>query len=198
MTTSSESHAERQFSASQRVQYEREFEETLPSFVDTFFASRAVRSGVALQDAKDVLQEVLAGMWLQWSTVRKYSPKGRTAYLYGVIHRQVARYVRRRQRERREMPTLTGEVGSPFERAVQQSLEEQLEKRDPKLWNPQLWSSIARLTPKQRAALLLHYLEDMSVAEVASYLNCTSGTIKTHLSRARDAMRAALELERVD
>ncbi len=51
------------------------------------------------------------------------------------------------------------------------------------------------LSPKHQSVLALHYLEDLNVEEVAVVLGCRVGTVKSRLSRARDALRERL-LER--
>jgi RNA polymerase sigma-70 factor (ECF subfamily) len=48
---------------------------------------------------------------------------------------------------------------------------------------------LLRLPPKLQAAVTLHYLEGLPVAEVARVLGVAPGTVKSRLSRARDAMR---------
>ena len=50
---------------------------------------------------------------------------------------------------------------------------------------------LAGLSEAQRTAVTLHYLEDRSVIEVAQAMNVPENTVKTHLSRARAAMREA-------
>jgi RNA polymerase sigma-70 factor (sigma-E family) len=47
--------------------------------------------------------------------------------------------------------------------------------------------ALARITPKQRAVLILRYFEDLPEAEVASLLGCSVGTVRstTHRSLAR-------------
>lgn len=52
-----------------------------------------------------------------------------------------------------------------------------------------------RLSAQARAAVVLYYYEDRSVAEVAAALAAPEGTVKTLLSRARATLRAALERE---
>ena len=47
------------------------------------------------------------------------------------------------------------------------------------------------LPPVQRTALSLHYYEDRSVSEIATLLDMPEGTVKTHMSRARAALREA-------
>ena len=48
-----------------------------------------------------------------------------------------------------------------------------------------------RLSPIQRAAVTLYYFEDHSVERVAEILEMPENTVKTHLSRARAALREA-------
>jgi len=48
---------------------------------------------------------------------------------------------------------------------------------------------IASLSEPQRAVVTLFYAEDRSVTEVAQALEMPEGTVKTHLSRARAALR---------
>ena len=49
------------------------------------------------------------------------------------------------------------------------------------------------LAPMQRACLKLYYFEEQSVAEVASLLALPQGTVKTHLHRARSALRESMQ-----
>lgn len=51
-----------------------------------------------------------------------------------------------------------------------------------------MWS----LSPKHQAVLSLHYLEELSVEEVAVALGLRVGTVKSRLSRGREALRAKL------
>ena len=50
---------------------------------------------------------------------------------------------------------------------------------------------LAGLSEAQRTAVTLHYLEDRPVIEVAQAMGVPENTVKTHLSRARAAMREA-------
>jgi len=49
------------------------------------------------------------------------------------------------------------------------------------------------LPPRQRAALTLRYVHDLPDAEIARALRCRPGTVRSLLSRGRDAVRAALD-----
>jgi RNA polymerase sigma-70 factor (ECF subfamily) len=49
------------------------------------------------------------------------------------------------------------------------------------------------LPARQRAALTLRYVHDLTDAEIARALRCRPGTVRSLLSRGRDAVRAAID-----
>ena len=55
-----------------------------------------------------------------------------------------------------------------------------------------LVDGLQRVPPRQRAVLVLRFFEGLSVADVASTLNCTEGTVKSQTARGLDALRTAL------
>jgi RNA polymerase sigma factor (sigma-70 family) len=54
-------------------------------------------------------------------------------------------------------------------------------------------SHVAGLHPLQRLAVTLHYLEGLPVAEVAEIMAMPVNTVKSHLLRARQALRGPLQ-----
>ncbi|MET0233173.1 MAG: SigE family RNA polymerase sigma factor [Kibdelosporangium sp.] len=56
--------------------------------------------------------------------------------------------------------------------------------------------AIKNLTYEHRAVVVLHYLADMPVDEVAAALSIPAGTVKSRLSRARAALAASLGAHR--
>jgi len=52
---------------------------------------------------------------------------------------------------------------------------------------------IQKLPTRQREAFLMRYWEDMDVAETASAMGCSEGSVKTHCSRATHALAQALK-----
>ena len=57
----------------------------------------------------------------------------------------------------------------------------------------ELLAALATLPPKQRAAVVLHYLTDLPTAEVAKRLGVTSTTVRVHLNHGRARLRMILE-----
>ena len=53
--------------------------------------------------------------------------------------------------------------------------------------------ALDELEPAHREVLVLHFLEDFAVAEIAGIVKCPEGTVKSRLFHARRAMRALLE-----
>ena len=54
---------------------------------------------------------------------------------------------------------------------------------------------IAQLPPRQREAFLMRYWEEMDVAETATAMGCSQGSVKTHCYRAVQALAVALKLK---
>jgi len=140
-------------------------------------ALRIVRSPV---DAEDVAQEAFVRAWQALPRFRGDSAFG--TWLHRIVARRALdRAVSLRQRQRREasledsrdLADRAGRLPAGPEPAERLKLERLLE----------------RLSPPQRAAVTLYYYEDQSVEQVASILGLPVNTVKTHLSRARAALR---------
>lgn len=68
-------------------------------------------------------------------------------------------------------------------------------------WSPEremrmdLWAAVRKLPDRQRACVVLRYLEDMTEAEIADTLECSVGTVKSQLFKARAKLERELGVE---
>jgi RNA polymerase sigma factor (sigma-70 family) len=58
----------------------------------------------------------------------------------------------------------------------------------PQALDSDLLDALHALSPHQRAAVSLHYLEDRSTPEIAALLGCSESTARVHLHRGRQAL----------
>ena len=56
-----------------------------------------------------------------------------------------------------------------------------------------LWRRLQRLSPKQRAAIVLRFYEDLSEEQTAEAMGVARGTVKSLVSRGLQIMRSQLE-----
>ena len=125
-------------------------------------------------DAEDLLQTSLAKTWLAWGRIRD------RAALDGYVRRTMVNTQTSFWRRRRVDEHPTGELpeGPPGRDAA----------ADPDLHDA-LWSALAGLPRRQRAAVVLRYYEDLSEAQTAEVLGVSVGTVKSTTSRALAKLR---------
>ena len=104
------------------------------------------------------------------------------AWLFAMMHNQYVNSVRRSARRGQTIHVEKVTLTSPATQIAS------LELRD-------LESAIARLPEEQRETLLLIGLEGMKYEEVAQICDVPIGTVRSRLSRAREALRQMIEGE---
>jgi RNA polymerase sigma factor (sigma-70 family) len=55
-----------------------------------------------------------------------------------------------------------------------------------------MWDALQSLQPRQRAAIVLRYYEDLTEAQTAEVLGCAVGTVKSLVSRGLDRLRTEI------
>jgi RNA polymerase sigma-70 factor (sigma-E family) len=60
----------------------------------------------------------------------------------------------------------------------------------------ELWVALRRLTPRQRAAIVLRFYEDLSERRVAELLSCRPGTVKSLVARGLETLRNEMRGDR--
>jgi RNA polymerase sigma-70 factor (sigma-E family) len=125
--------------------------------------------------AEDLLQSALIVTWRRWSSVtRRDAPE---AYVRRVMFHNFLRS--RRRSWTRE--TATGRLP---EHATTTDEYERADSRQT------LITALAQLPPRQRAAVTLRYYLDLSEAQTAEVLGCSTGAVKSHTAKARARLRA--------
>jgi RNA polymerase sigma-70 factor (ECF subfamily) len=133
-------------------------------------------------DAADAVQESLVAAWLHIAAVR--DPDRFDAWLNRLLVHTCYRLAKRTTRRNvLEIPMAAPDVPGP------RDVQDELATRD------QLERAFRRLTPEQRAALVVHHVLGLPDAEAASVLEIAIGTFKSRLHRASVAMRAAVEAD---
>ena len=132
-----------------------------------------------LQRAEDLAQDALWKAHQDWERISRYDRPG--AWVRRVALNASANVHRRQQRERLALTRIGTAAGAGQERVDELPTED-----------AELWRHVRALPDQQRFAIVLHYVEDRSVAEIAHVLECSDGAVKTHLSRGRAALARAL------
>jgi RNA polymerase sigma-70 factor (sigma-E family) len=130
-------------------------------------------------EAEDLVQECLFKVARRWSRVRRMEQP--LAYTRRILINLALDDSRGRATRRSE---LEGNVAAAEEPA--RDLLVGLETRD------ELLAALARLTPRQRAVLVLRYFNDLTEPQVAEVLGCSTGTVKSNASRGLARLREAL------
>ena len=134
-------------------------------------------------DAEEVAQDALVRAWRALPEFRGEAAFG--TWLYRIVtHVALDRRVRIARRRQREL----GLEDTALELAAG-SLEGT--DSEDRMTAGARTALLASLSEAQRTAVTLHYLEDRPVLEVAKVMEVPENTVKTHLARARAAMREA-------
>jgi RNA polymerase sigma-70 factor (sigma-E family) len=154
---------------------------TFDDFVRAELAALTRFAGALAGDrhlAEDILSDALLKVARRWHRVSGMSdPAG---YVRRVV---VTTYLsdRRRARRRRTVPagdlSLLDRPGPDVSAGV--------------IAREEVARLLAALPPQQKAAVVLRYLLDEPDEQIALALGCTPGTVRSHLSHARAALRLA-------
>jgi len=149
---------------------------------DDFYSScaaRLVRHAYALTgdmaEAQDIAQEAFARAWQRWSVVRDCdSPEA-------WVRRVATNLAASRWRRIRVARAAAGNPATAHAPEVSTD-------------TVALVSGLRTLPERQRTVLVLHYMCDLTVDQIAAELGCPAGSVKSWLSRGRTALAAAVRI----
>ncbi|GIW82358.1 MAG: RNA polymerase sigma factor [Gemmatales bacterium] len=131
--------------------------------------------------ALDLLQDV-------WLTVFQRLDQLRSAaafrvWVYQIAHDKVVSWIRRQRRERE----VYEELQDSAEKATPDDGEAEFDNAE------LVHRALPALSQEHREVMVLRFLEDMSLEEIAEALRCRPGTVKSRLHYARLALRKEVE-----
>jgi RNA polymerase sigma-70 factor, ECF subfamily len=149
------------------------------SFDDFYGAAarRLVRYAYALtgniSDAQEIAQEAFARAWQRWDSVRNLdSPE---AWVRRVATNIATSRYRRDRTARAARPYL---IAADVPEISPDTVA--------------LVAALRKLPERQRVVMVLHYLADLPVGQIAAELRCPVGSVKAWLYRGREALAVAL------
>lgn len=135
------------------------------------------------QAAEEILQEAFLRAFKRIDEIREGAPLA--PWLYRVAINLAYDWTRRRQRWHTALDDLIGRLQIVTSPSPEQTIEER------ELYDL-VYEAIERLDFKHRTTLVLFYMHDFSLEEVASIMECPVGTVKSRLYYARKKLRREL------
>ncbi|HWI55642.1 MAG TPA: RNA polymerase sigma factor [Bacillota bacterium] len=135
------------------------------------------------QASLDIVQETFITAARHLSSLRKDGKFG--SWLFGIAHQKCVQRWRKQTREEsalEEVGAAPPEFGAgPDDLLIRQEHEEAFMRL------------LNQLPPPQRAVLLLHFVEDFSIEQIAEITATAPGTVKSRLHYAKKALRKLME-----
>jgi RNA polymerase sigma-70 factor (sigma-E family) len=125
--------------------------------------------------AEDLVQEALVKTYVGWHRLR--DPNNAEAYTRRAITTTAIGWWRRK----------SWRAERPYDDVPDQPVS--ADDVTARVW---LWRELQKLPPRQRAALVLRYYEDLTEPQTAEVLGCSVGTVKSQVSDALKKLRARL------
>ncbi len=136
--------------------------------------------------AQDLVQEALVKTYVAWPRLR--DPSKAEAYCRKAITTTAITWFRRKSW--RERPSASGEEPRSSVRVEDHA--------DPVAQSHWLWEGLQQLPPRQRAAIVLRYYEDLTEAQTAAAMGCALGTVKSQVAAGLAKLRDLLETDDPD
>jgi RNA polymerase sigma factor (sigma-70 family) len=125
--------------------------------------------------AEDVAQEAMLVAYRRWREVSELDRPD--LWVRRTCANLAVSQFRRRMVELRATARLAGRRQPPIELSAS---------------GEEFWTAVRALPQRQAQAAALRFVYDMPIADIATTLGTSQGTVKQHLSRARHALAAAL------
>ncbi|QWP79357.1 RNA polymerase sigma factor [Lysobacter sp. K5869] len=167
----------------------------LPASLEEFLAGLGTRAfrfaELGLRHREDALDAVQDAM-MKMLGYRDRPPQEWTPLFWSILRSRIVDVQRRRAfRLRWLLPAARGEDDAPADWADDGP--DPQRAHDGREAYGRLAQALHKLPRRQREAFSLRVLEELDVATTARAMGCSEGAVKTHLSRAREALQRQLE-----
>ena len=108
------------------------------------------------------------------------------------MYRRAADQFRKLKKYQEKTVSYSGEEDNPAILEVRDPGDNPSENALKRERNRMIEQAIAELSPKQRAIMVLRYIQQLSYEEIAEILGCRIGTVKSRLNRAHKTMETKL------
>jgi RNA polymerase sigma factor (sigma-70 family) len=147
-----------------------------PRLVALAFALSGSRLG-----ADDLAHDVLEAAYRDWDRIRDLDEP--VAWVRRMVANRAVSVYRRRLAEVRAVARLAAR-------------RESAAFPEPGVDADRIWREVRRLPRRQAQAIVLTYLEQLTMAEVAEVLGCSKESVNTHLRRGRETLSRRLGWEK--
>jgi RNA polymerase sigma-70 factor, ECF subfamily len=130
------------------------------------------------ETAADACQEAFVQLYLKWDKVSAYEDPVAWLYRVGINRcRDAQRGLTRKSRLMRRLELEVRQAPFAYD------------------WIPdsELMRALSQLPPRQRATVVLFYLEDLSITQISALMEISEGAVNSHLHKARKTLRTVLE-----
>lgn len=149
----------------------------------------------SFHDAEEVAQETFVKAYTNIKTFKQR--QNFTPWLYRIATNTAIDWMRKKKPLYvLDQPITAGETATYLDQMMDEKLSTQEIIERQESWD-ELQHMLMQIPNKYRHALVLKYVDQFSIKEIAAILDLPEGTIKTHIHRGRDAMRKQIDQSKV-
>lgn len=148
------------------------------------FRERLFRKAISMVKDPDIAEDIVQDACIAgYKSIKNFrAESGVYTWLYRIVVNKSKDYLTKRNKNR-EKPIEEGEIQYADER---ESFEKKLELSDESSY---LIDRINQLEDVYRQVIELRYFEEMSYSQIADYLDCNIGTVKSRLFKAKEMLK---------
>jgi len=158
------------------------FAEFIEKYKETVFLC-CRRLGLREDEAEDVASETFLAAY---KGIVRYSGQAElSTWLWTIAYRQGINYLRKNRKQWQLEAELDEQIGDSKEQGPAEVVQSRETEKI-------VWEAVERLPRLWAMAVILHYREEKSIADIAMIMKIKENTVKTYLFRGRDKLKQIL------